>query len=147
MHLKQSLFASVDARTSCTDGCGTALCRCPSHDPSRAWTAAGAGSQTRSRTGMNPIRPAGAGPFEDRKRVSRKRTRRRRLLPAAEESQQKGKESAQRAHVCAPIPFHGRRAAMIDAAHASRHTWRAVGARKASITRKDLSGGALPGNL
>jgi len=110
---------------------------------------AGQATQARSSTG-NQIQPAGARPFVDKKRGSRKKTRNRRPEPSSSHagSQTKRKIATLHAHACPLlIPAEGVmanwRSALgshgTDAAHASRHTWRASEPRKASISLSERS--------
>jgi hypothetical protein len=72
---------------------------------------AGQANQARSRTG-NQMQPAGARPFEDKKRGSRKKTRNRRPEPSSSlaGSQRKPTErkiATLHAHACPLIPAEG----------------------------------------
>jgi hypothetical protein len=132
------LFSSVDARTSCTDGYGAVPVSIARPQPDV--------DGRRVRVSLAHRKPKTACPVPGLLRVENAAAGREPASSLAGSGRKARRKGQRERNVLTPARrFHGRRVAAIDAAHASRHTWRAGGARKASITREDLSGGAPAG--
>lgn len=142
------------------DNCVTPWCRCPLHDPAGVHDhqSGNPGSLAHRKSDTTCRCPAFLGIKNEaagRRRGTAAPAPNRRLFAGSKRKPTKRKMASLATCLRLPADSSGRHGAVamirrpccflfcfgaaLDAAHASRHTWRASGARKASIGRKDLS--------